>query len=466
MDRESYRSDFMTPESQNDFDNLLRQATVDVVGPMESRGAAYELAGRAIVDRSDIIIVVWNGEPSRGRGSTADLYAYAKGRKPIFWIRLDSGSAELTHWPSDRETSLVPLTAQALKRLDRYNHEHLRASIFTDTPRMLSNQQLLTDPSASTDDSITRTAALLAQHFGHYLVRADALTRRFQRRWFWVARLVYALTALAVAIVAAQILYAPGRDQYAWFEFASLACVTIVVYLAPFDHYRDQWVSAGNFAERIRSLMLVGLAGADIPLAGARIPLAGVDISGDLPLVLDAEADLIRETSWTDRAIAEVWWSRPRYDQTDDVDALRRTLSEEWDDQLRYHRKARRMMIKRSRWFTIATTTLFTLSVVAALLHSLGVGPEIVPPATPWDYLSIVIPAIGAAILGYAAQRHYERRAERELRLAVNLIDAQNQLKAASDIDGIRNVVSNTTRLIRSETSDWYSIAQSQHLDV
>ena len=129
--------------------------------------------------------------------------------------------------------------------------------------------------------------------------------------------------------------------------------------------------------------------------------------------------DLMGESGWTERAVAEIWWTRPRCDLTCNVDLLREVLNEDWiGDQLDYHVNTGKKYARQSRRFTVAAIALFAVSAVAALLHSLGVGPELVRPATPWDYLSIVVPAIGAAIIGYAAKREYESQSERKRRLA------------------------------------------------
>ncbi|MEE6178711.1 hypothetical protein [Mycobacterium sp. 050134] len=40
--------------------------------------AAYEAAGRWIAEHSDLLIAVWDGEPARGRGGTADAVAHAR----------------------------------------------------------------------------------------------------------------------------------------------------------------------------------------------------------------------------------------------------------------------------------------------------------------------------------------------------------------------------------------------------
>ena len=36
--------------------------------------------GRAVVDRSSVLVAVWDGQPSRGLGGTADVVAYARER--------------------------------------------------------------------------------------------------------------------------------------------------------------------------------------------------------------------------------------------------------------------------------------------------------------------------------------------------------------------------------------------------
>ena len=39
---------------------------------------AYEAAGRWIATESELLIAVWDGQPARGRGGTADTVAYAR----------------------------------------------------------------------------------------------------------------------------------------------------------------------------------------------------------------------------------------------------------------------------------------------------------------------------------------------------------------------------------------------------
>ena len=78
-----YRRDFETAASCTEFDELLGRA-VDVQVVSAPAGATreqcYELAAHAVVERSDVVLAVWDGQPGRGRGGTADSVRYALDR--------------------------------------------------------------------------------------------------------------------------------------------------------------------------------------------------------------------------------------------------------------------------------------------------------------------------------------------------------------------------------------------------
>lgn len=60
------------------FRRLLLACADRVDLPVErTREEAYLAAGRWIVDHTDRLVAVWDGEPARGLGGTADIVAYA-----------------------------------------------------------------------------------------------------------------------------------------------------------------------------------------------------------------------------------------------------------------------------------------------------------------------------------------------------------------------------------------------------
>jgi hypothetical protein len=79
LDVDDYVDDF--GESVGEFGELLAAAAeVEVVAPAATREAAYEAAGRAVVDGSDVLLALWDGEVSRGQGGTAEVVEYARAR--------------------------------------------------------------------------------------------------------------------------------------------------------------------------------------------------------------------------------------------------------------------------------------------------------------------------------------------------------------------------------------------------
>jgi hypothetical protein len=85
---EEYEKDFATSDSRREFTELLAAAaTVEIAEPMPTREHAYERAGQLMVEHSDAVIAIWDGQPAAGRGGPADIVAYAEARRvPIFRV--------------------------------------------------------------------------------------------------------------------------------------------------------------------------------------------------------------------------------------------------------------------------------------------------------------------------------------------------------------------------------------------
>ncbi len=84
-------------------------------GPVApSREAAYAGAGRAVLDRCDVLIALWDGLPARGLGGTAELVVEARARAlPLLWISTDPPYA----LREERLDRMAPPTAHNLEPL-------------------------------------------------------------------------------------------------------------------------------------------------------------------------------------------------------------------------------------------------------------------------------------------------------------------------------------------------------------
>lgn len=84
-----YVDTFDAPEDVERYRTLLALASTVEELPFDNpTEEAFFAAGRRIVDIADWVIAVWDGQPSRGMGGTADVVAYARGlgkRVEVVW---------------------------------------------------------------------------------------------------------------------------------------------------------------------------------------------------------------------------------------------------------------------------------------------------------------------------------------------------------------------------------------------
>ncbi len=77
---ERYR-DGLDVDAQPGYDELFAKAIqVERLPLVESTEEAHMAASEVLVDRSEVLVAVWDGKPARGLGGTADVVAYARDR--------------------------------------------------------------------------------------------------------------------------------------------------------------------------------------------------------------------------------------------------------------------------------------------------------------------------------------------------------------------------------------------------
>jgi hypothetical protein len=53
----------------------------ETLGPFPTEEEAFLSAGKTVVDHSDLLVAVWDGEPAHGTGGTGDIVDYALARR-------------------------------------------------------------------------------------------------------------------------------------------------------------------------------------------------------------------------------------------------------------------------------------------------------------------------------------------------------------------------------------------------
>ncbi|WP_130509484.1 hypothetical protein [Krasilnikovia cinnamomea] len=85
-----YASSLVTDDGRARLEQLRRAATTVLTLPYpQPSDQAFLAAGQVLVDRCDHLFAVWDGQPGRGVGGTADIVAYARARgRPVtvLWV--------------------------------------------------------------------------------------------------------------------------------------------------------------------------------------------------------------------------------------------------------------------------------------------------------------------------------------------------------------------------------------------
>jgi len=439
---DDYERDFETPESRAEFRTLLaRAAQVSVVGDERSRDDAYEAAGREVVDRSDVLLALWDGEPARGKGGTADVVEYARsGGVPVIWI--PTGGAPIVAYPPEGDAAPVTgdrarLGRSAVEELERYNTLTVDAAALS---RQVELNASYLVPAADivpvVGDDLKQAEAWVLPAFS----RADLLALRYQRRHARLGLMMFALAAAAVAVVALQTRLAPEQHQWAWLEVTCLVGVFLAYTVGRTTRPHNRWVSYRFLAERLRSAYFLSLV------------IQGGDGSSRVRsdvLVTDASEE------WLTRAFAEMWRLRPaRTMREEQTPALRTYLADAWvRGQLSYHDKTRARHVRHHRTLGWLMACLFAIAFLAAVLHAAGIGHA-------WEdtlvLFSIIVPAAGAAASGVAEQRDYRRHAERDGRMVVRLREQVVSVESARTLADLRAAALETEALMLQENSDWF----------
>jgi hypothetical protein len=434
MPAEAYQEDFETQESKDEFAALIKTAAqVVVVGRAENRKAGYERAGRAVVDRSDVMIAVWDGKGSRGRGGTADIVEYARSvRKPLLIIPQDGRHRLIEEFGERAECgSLGPLRPSAFARLDRFNRRAVPPAAASAV-----SAQMADTGSSELDSKLTR----FITYANPFFTRADSQAKMHQAFSLWVSRVLYFLAPLAVVLVSTQIVLFPKLDGLALAEVVTLLAIVGLLRVEHLYRWHENWISYRYLAERIRSSIFLSACGIGEELD--HLPTVG--------LIADPAEE------WLSRAFEEIWRLRPiELLSESDVGPVQRLLTHAWiEDQVNYHRAVAVRNRRGQRRWTAMSFVLFGVSIVAAVSHSIGLFGE------PAAFASVAIPAVAGAISAYAAHREYAQQGTRSQHMAARLQEAERLMKAASSLDAVQQIAVSTEQIMRGETSDWFALVR------
>ncbi len=307
--REEYARDFNDDPSRVHYQELLTSArcVFELHGSRTDEQTAYQAVGRMILDQCDVLIAVWDGNPARGRGGTAQVVAEAIGQRipviridpsartepELMWSGLDDADLEQLLLETVPSAPAVPLLKNLVfalsqppgreadaKLLRRFlaggQRPHrpamsyplllwatgvrpMRVSDFrhreeADSARDL--RELLATVSASPHVDNGRLQRLVDRY-----ARADAAALDYSRlhRSGFVGN--YALAALAVLLALAGLVMPQLKVLLVGGELLVVVSILIRTRAGNRAGWHAMWLDNRHLAERLRTLCLTSLVG-------------------------------------------------------------------------------------------------------------------------------------------------------------------------------------------------------------
>jgi hypothetical protein len=307
--RREYTRDFSDDSSRARYQELLKEArcVFELHGSRKDEQAAYQAVGRMVLDQCDLLIAVWDGNPARGRGGTAQVVAEAIGQRiPVIRIDASARSQPELLWSGLEDADLEQLlpetvpsgpAAPLLKNLvlalsapppDEVDVEFLRrflAGAYRPRRPAMSYPLLLwatgvrpmrlsdfrhRQEAGSAQDLRDLLGAVSAsphvdserlQRLIHRYARADAAALDYSRlhRSGFVAN--FALAAFAVLLALAGLVLPQLKVLLVAAELLVVVSILIRTRAGNRAGWHAMWLDNRHLAERLRALCLTSLVG-------------------------------------------------------------------------------------------------------------------------------------------------------------------------------------------------------------
>jgi hypothetical protein len=499
---EEYEKDFATAASRADYRELLAQSasTTILCGGRDDELRAYEIAGETVLDCSDLVLAVWDGGPSAGRGGTTELLVRASreglpivhidatGTQPtrILWAGLSALAlprADIADVPSAALNKTVEVIEQLVRppgpstevtklqefldaswRPRNWRLEvplllallHLRkprkADLLPQSPEQLAAQFLELARVASPADAASRPRhafAALASAFGW----ADALGDRYAQIFRGAYSLNFTFAALAVFMAAASLIASHVLGLEKWpFVVVEIAFVLIVIVNTAAGRRLDwhgRWLETREVAERFR--------------AGIPLWLLGGKPKSYAP----------GESTWSG------WYVRAHFRalgahgcifDEHNRSVIKSAITDIVEEQCRYHAATAARLFKIERRIERIGNSLFGLTLAIATAYLAGVAARIASPEW-WPYtvtaLTAGLPALGAASYAVRLIGDFEGSAKRSQRSGKTLGVLDEALRQVSpSLPALRSFAHAAADVMLGDVAHWRLASETRQLAI
>jgi hypothetical protein len=410
LPRAEFAKDFSAAEWSG-VEALLAQAEhVRVITENGTREDAYLDCGMETVNGADVLLALWDGQPARGKGGTADVVEYA----------LSLGKAVVI---------IDPQTLQVRKEnFSAFRRSDANLAYLNQIPEArvgwATNPFKAPDAIFNFQQKCDFAASQGAPQFRRLIVSTVLL------------HVVATLVAAAGLAFGLHILALP------WIKFLCLAsALGVAMVLRHHTHSNHSWVRSRLAAEFCRSA-----------LATWGLPRAA-------PLFEDLDLPGIRGLT---RSL-HILHSRSANEQPIGVEEFKRVyLANRIDDQLAYYARqedrALPLFGRLKLGFWVATILALGCTAAYAISETFHVETLSWVESTLFYFLPISLPVVAASLISLISINDLQRRVARYREMHAMLADSRKQVSYCQTWNSLERVVLKTERALLQEVLEWHSI--------
>ena len=487
--RGTYEEDFAAGPPRDAFHAFVAQAqsVLELPGARDAPLAAYVMAGRATIAHCDVLIAIWDGEPPRGRGGTAEVVEIALLQgTPILHVPIDPAQPVRLLWSgldphvcTTRENchaASVPYSVAALETvldaillppaglhergfiLNYYRECERRLNLRLEYPFLLALTGVrrigrTSVRAASMDHSLRSEWQAFRSACGqghgvetaidplqHAYCWSDQLARHFAQTYRSGHIFNFLVGAAAVLTALAGLVLPQGKLLLATAELAMIAAVIVNTQIGVKHGWHRRWLDYRQLAERLRPMRSLKLLGVAAP---RRDPNARLD-----------------QRRWTEWYAAGMWRAmRSPSGAIRDPARLAKALSEhELAPQIAYHHHAAHLAETLDHRLHLIGLGLFSATVMGCFVLIVGyfVAPDwVAANAKIFVILSAGLPAVGTAIFGVRVQGDFAGTAQRSLSTATRLEASVAEATGAIELTRAADVFEEAARFMLADLGEW-----------
>lgn len=504
FDRETYAEDFDTAESHEDYARLLAiaSAILELPGERGQDETAYAVAGAAILAVTDVLVAVWNGEESAGRGGTGDVVASALAQgKPVIHVPIGAHEPIRLLWPGDGpaagswaaalEPPARPFSAEAIDQVlaarllppDDPAERAALATFFAEREqqhvRRIEYPLLLALIGADGWSKVSHRKPPYAQANRPYWAAFDAAMagwvapQRYQAledRYSWadhlanrfaqffrsghVINFVFSAIAIALALIG---LLVPSviKVGLVIVELLLIGVIVINTRVGQREAWQQRWLDYRQLAERLRPMRSLKL------LAVAQPP----DVSAASRTGNQRWIDWYAGAAWRELALPSGVLTPARL-------AVLKALVRDGElaPEIQYHRSNARKMHHVHHWLHRFGSACFLLTVMLCLGFLLTTA---LLDATTANHVAVLfsvataaLPAFGSAAYGLRVQGDFEGSAARSGETAAALVELTDQLEQAASLTRTAAVANAAAAVMLVDLAEWRLTYQQRQLEI